>query len=177
MQIKISNWKVKLPEHIWSCSRSHRLLNRSRLRVPDFQWFQSGVRSRMTLASSISIWRWSSILCYSIQITEFFRNGSSLLDKEHTEEKPFSAVIPENVLTIRKTWWYRFPYQMMQKDLNIGYAAICKIRHEELLINWLIKNYNYFDPIGPMIKQNTHTHIREEKKNVCQKLQKTCKAA
>ena len=29
MQIKISNWKVKLPEHIWSHSRSHSLLNRS----------------------------------------------------------------------------------------------------------------------------------------------------
>ena len=29
MQIKISNWKIKLPEHIWSWNQSHSLLNRS----------------------------------------------------------------------------------------------------------------------------------------------------
>ncbi|GFS65359.1 uncharacterized protein TNCV_2451702 [Trichonephila clavipes] len=62
---------------------------------------------------------------------EFCSGHNSLQDEEHTERP---AVIPDNVSAIRKLLMVdnRCTYQMIQKELNFGSAAIYKIIHEEL---------------------------------------------
>ncbi|PRD25475.1 UNVERIFIED_CONTAM: hypothetical protein NCL1_40819 [Trichonephila clavipes] len=60
---------------------------------------------------------------------------NSLQDVEHTGRSR-SAVISDNVSTIRKMLMNdnRCTYQMIQKELNIGSAAMHKIIYEELHI-------------------------------------------
>ncbi|XP_035226618.1 protein GVQW3-like [Stegodyphus dumicola] len=64
---------------------------------------------------------------------EFHRGRNSLQDEEHTG-RPLSAVILDNVSAIRKMLIddNRCTYQMIQKELNTGSAAIYKFIHEEL---------------------------------------------
>ncbi|GFW75263.1 uncharacterized protein TNCV_4189181 [Trichonephila clavipes] len=61
------------------------------------------------------------------------KGHNSLQDEEHTR-RPRSAVIPDNVSAIRKMFTddNRYTYQMIQKEINIGSAAMHKIIHEEL---------------------------------------------
>ncbi|GFW31744.1 uncharacterized protein TNCV_3099691 [Trichonephila clavipes] len=64
---------------------------------------------------------------------EFCSGHNSLPDEEHIE-RPRSTVIPDNLSAIRKMLMddNRCTYQLIQKELNFGSAAICKIIHEEL---------------------------------------------
>ncbi|GFV98212.1 uncharacterized protein TNCV_4449691 [Trichonephila clavipes] len=68
-----------------------------------------------------------------IWLKEFCSSHNSLQDEEHTE-RPRSAVIPDNVSAIRKMLMEdnRCTYQMIQKELNFGSAAMYKIIHVEL---------------------------------------------
>ncbi|PRD33225.1 UNVERIFIED_CONTAM: hypothetical protein NCL1_18093 [Trichonephila clavipes] len=71
-----------------------------------------------------TVFRWFKAFC---------SGHNSLQDEEHTG-RPRPAVIPDNVSAIRKMLMddNRCTYQMIQKELNFGSAAICKIIHEEL---------------------------------------------
>ncbi|GFV37450.1 uncharacterized protein TNCV_1157131 [Trichonephila clavipes] len=62
---------------------------------------------------------------------EFYR-GRNSVQEEH-RERPRVAVIPDNFSAIRKMLMddNRCTYQMIEKELNIGSAAIHKIIHEE----------------------------------------------
>ncbi|GFU20715.1 histone-lysine N-methyltransferase SETMAR [Trichonephila clavipes] len=64
---------------------------------------------------------------------EFCSGNNSLQDEEHTG-RPRPAIIPDNVSSIRKMLMddNRCTYQLIQKELNFGSAAIYKIIREEL---------------------------------------------
>ncbi|XP_015920439.1 histone-lysine N-methyltransferase SETMAR-like [Parasteatoda tepidariorum] len=72
----------------------------------------------------VAVFRWPK---------EFSRGRNFLQNEEHTGRPP-SAVIPDNVSAIRKMLKddNRCTYQIIQKKLNIGSAAIHKNIHEEL---------------------------------------------
>ena len=67
------------------------------------------------------------------RFTEFRKGQSSLLDEEYIG-RFMSAIIPENVSAIRNVLIddNRFTFQMIQKKLYIGSAAMHKIIHEGL---------------------------------------------
>ncbi|GFT31933.1 histone-lysine N-methyltransferase SETMAR [Trichonephila clavipes] len=64
---------------------------------------------------------------------KFGRCHNSLQDEKHTGIT-CSAVIPNDVSAIQKMLMNdsRSTYQVIQKELNIGFAAIYKIIHDEL---------------------------------------------
>lgn len=72
-------------------------------------------------------------------VTKFRRNRNSLLDEEYSG-KPLSDVILENVSAVRKMLIYdnRCTYHMIQKEFNIGSAAMYKITPEVLNMQKLV---------------------------------------
>ncbi|GFV51135.1 histone-lysine N-methyltransferase SETMAR [Trichonephila clavipes] len=63
-----------------------------------------------------------------------FCSGHNSLQDEEPTERPRSAVIPDDVFSIQKMFMNDkcCTYQIMQKELNFGSAAMCKIIQEEL---------------------------------------------
>ncbi|XP_071037148.1 histone-lysine N-methyltransferase SETMAR-like [Parasteatoda tepidariorum] len=83
------------------------------------------------------------------------RGRNFLQDEEHTGWPP-SAVIPDNVSAIRKMLKddNRCTYQIIQKEHNIGSAAIHKIIHEELYMKKVV---------CPWVPHNLTEHKKEER--------------
>lgn len=119
-------------------------LTREHFRAMIFYDFKAGLNQeecvqRLQLAfgdespARATVFRW---------FKEFSRGRNFLQDEEHTGRPP-SAVIPDNVSAIRKMLMddNRCTYQMIQKELNIGSAAIHKIIHEELHMKKVVSRW------------------------------------
>lgn len=72
---------------------------------------------------------------YSYGLQNFVEIEILLLVKEH-RGRNLSAIFPENVSVTRKMFIddNRFIYQILHKEINIAFAAIYKMIHEELLV-------------------------------------------
>ncbi|GFW50661.1 histone-lysine N-methyltransferase SETMAR [Trichonephila clavipes] len=93
---------------------------------------------------------------------EFCSCHNSLQDEEHTG-RPRLAVIPDNVSAIRKMLMddNRCTYQMIQKELNFGSAAIYKIIHEELHMKKVVCFW---------VPHNLTEHQKEERVRISKKV-------
>ncbi|PRD27596.1 UNVERIFIED_CONTAM: hypothetical protein NCL1_34918 [Trichonephila clavipes] len=93
---------------------------------------------------------------------EFYSGHNFLQNEEHTRRlRP--VVIPDNVSAIRKMLMdnNRCTYQMIQKGLNIGSAAIYKIIHEEL---------NMKKVVCLWFPHNLTEHQKEERVRISKKI-------
>ncbi|XP_015920768.1 histone-lysine N-methyltransferase SETMAR-like [Parasteatoda tepidariorum] len=110
-------------------------LKRGHFRATIFYGFKAGLNQEecvqwLQLAfgddspALVTVFRW---------FKEFSRDRNFLQDEEHAGRPP-SVVIPDNASAIRKLLkdGNRCTYQIIQKELNIGSAAILKMIHEEL---------------------------------------------
>ena len=86
---------------------------------------------------------------------EFNRGRNFLQDEEYTGRPP-SAVVPVNVSALRKMLMddNRSTYQIIQKELDIGSAAVHKIIHEELHVKKVVCRW---------VPHNLTEHQKEER--------------
>ncbi|GFX22657.1 histone-lysine N-methyltransferase SETMAR [Trichonephila clavipes] len=92
-------------------------------------------------------------------LKDFCCGRNFLPDEKHTG-RPWSAVIPDNVSATRKMLIdeNRCTYQMTQKELNIGSAALHKIIHEELRMKKVVCRW---------VSHNLTEHQKEESVRIC----------